>query len=515
MPTTPLQLGQLFLSFSELKNAVEDWSIADKFTFRMHLKDKDRADYRCKFSINRPARAVENDILCNWRVFASRTRTGDIKISRLILEHNCLGAAIPLRSTSNNQSWLTRQVPKHLAVGTRRTTPRELIDTVQLHYNEEISYQAAYKACAKLSNNTVGYERDSYRQLPAYLARIQASNPWAYLRLDTIPTAEIDASSGQQLLQFRRIFICPAEAQLSFQQCRPFVALDGTFCKARYIQTLLLAVTIDANGHIVLLAWAIVEGENSDSWTWFLYHLKHAIPQIMTATIMSDRDKGLINGEAILGERIVRAHCCFHICQNFKAKFGTRLTEQHFWGIANARSEAVYTTRLLCLEEQKSEAADYLRGIDTEVWVTAFFPGKRYGHNTSNIVESYNKSLQLERELSIVDLLNEIWHSSMAARFKRLQQAELALAGYPFTAICRTEAETSRLWAQSNRVRVSTATEAEVVQWVPGVDNHIEKVHIVNCILFPPLYISLTLANTNSIFFSAYKIMYLYKISGE
>lgn len=135
---------------------------------------------------------------------------------------------------------------------------------------------------------------------------------------------------------------------------------------------------------------------------------------------MSDGDEGLINGEAVLGEGIAQAHCCFHLCQNFKSKFGTRLTEQHFWGIANARSETVYTAKLLALEELKLEAANYLRGIDKRLSVMVFFSGKRYGHNTSNIVESYNKSLQLERELSIVDLLNEIWYSSMSIRFKRL-----------------------------------------------------------------------------------------------
>ena len=91
----------------------------------------------------------------------------------------------------------------------------------------------------------------------------------------------------------------------------------------------------------------------------------------------------------------------------------------------------------------------------------------------------------MERELSIVDLLNEIWHSSMATQFKRFQQAESSLEGYPFTSICRTEAETSRLWAQSNRVRASTAVEAEVVQLVPGADDNMERIHIVNCIQFP------------------------------
>ena len=42
---------------------------------------------------------------------------------------------------------------------------------------------------------------------------------------------------------------------------------------------------------------------------------------------MSDRDKGLIKGEAILGEGIVRAYCCFHISYNFRTKFKTQLTE--------------------------------------------------------------------------------------------------------------------------------------------------------------------------------------------
>jgi len=84
----------------------------------------------------------------------------------------------------------------------------------------------------------------------------------------------------------------------------------------------------------------------------------------MTAMIMSDGDKGLINGKAILGKRIVQTYCCFHTCQNFKAKFGTQLMEQLFWEIANARSEAVYTIRLPDLDAQRSEAANYLCGID-------------------------------------------------------------------------------------------------------------------------------------------------------
>jgi len=55
---------------------------------------------------------------------------------------------------------------------------------------------------------------------------------------------------------------------------RGIVAVDGTFLKGTFVHTLLLAVGVDAEGHIVILAWAIVEGENESSWKWFFSQLK-------------------------------------------------------------------------------------------------------------------------------------------------------------------------------------------------------------------------------------------------
>jgi hypothetical protein len=43
---------------------------------------------------------------------------------------------------------------------------------------------------------------------------------------------------------------------------RRIVAVDGTFLTGKFALTLLLAVGIDANGHNVILAWAVVESEN-------------------------------------------------------------------------------------------------------------------------------------------------------------------------------------------------------------------------------------------------------------
>jgi len=92
---------------------------------------------------------------------------------------------------------------------------------------------------------------------------------------------------------FQRIFVCPLHSRTTFQQLRRIVAADGTFLTGRFVLTLLLAVGIDANGHNVILAWAVVESENRDSWECFLRLLRRCIPEIASepCVFISDREK--------------------------------------------------------------------------------------------------------------------------------------------------------------------------------------------------------------------------------
>jgi hypothetical protein len=114
----------------------------------------------------------------------------------------------------------------------------------------------------------------------------------------------------------------------------------------------------------------------------------------------------------MLGPIVIAAHCCYHLRENFIEKFGRALAS-HFWAVARARTDVAYFAALEKLREVKPAAAEYLENASPETWAEALFRGRRYGHDTSNIVESVNQTLKLERELPIVKLLDAIWHRLM------------------------------------------------------------------------------------------------------
>ena len=176
---------------------------------------------------------------------------------------------------------------------------------------------------------------------------------------------------------------------------------------------------------------------------------------------MSDRDKGLLAADHILGEQVTRLTCCFHLHQNFK-RF--RNVEHLFWPLANSKSPNDFLTKMAELEELHAPAAEYLRRIDSSLWVTAYITGCSFGHKTSNVVESMNQVLKSEWELSILDLLNEIWHILMNTRYQRFTIACRAEEDQLHTDFALTKLLESRQWASRNRVRIATRTTAEVIQ---------------------------------------------------
>jgi hypothetical protein len=91
------------------------------------------------------------------------------------------------------------------------------------------------------------------------------------------------------------------------------LSIDDTFLMGKYEDTLLIAIEIDANRQLVLLAFAIVEKENNNSWGWFLRLVRKVVVSLRCEVcVISDRHVRIINvvREVIPNHSHVHHHWC-------------------------------------------------------------------------------------------------------------------------------------------------------------------------------------------------------------
>ena len=70
---------------------------------------------------------------------------------------------------------------------------------------------------------------------------------------------------------FERLYICLEGCKKGFLAgCRPFIDLDACHLKNKSGGQLIIAVYRDPSEEYFPLAYAVVEAETKDSWTWFL-----------------------------------------------------------------------------------------------------------------------------------------------------------------------------------------------------------------------------------------------------
>jgi transposase-like protein len=80
-----------------------------------------------------------------------------------------------------------------------------------------------------------------------------------------------------------------------FKQCRPVICIDGTFLTEKYKGTILTVVATDDNNQLLPLAIAFAEGENGDSWYWFLDRLKQmVVGDVSDVCVIYDRHKCIL-----------------------------------------------------------------------------------------------------------------------------------------------------------------------------------------------------------------------------
>ncbi|XP_057516149.1 uncharacterized protein LOC130797526 [Amaranthus tricolor] len=169
------------------------------------------------------------------------------------------------------------------------------------------------KAFKKRVNRELGCEvNEEYSRVWDYAEAIRRFNPGSTaivkcIGIDTPPPL------------FQRMYIClPACKEGFVAGCRPIICVDGAHLKGQFPGVLLTAVGKDGNNNIFPVAWAVVETENVETWTWFLNLLVEDLKSVSSSsswvqagcedfTFMSDRQKGLIEAlNAVVPEAEIR-----------------------------------------------------------------------------------------------------------------------------------------------------------------------------------------------------------------
>ncbi|KAJ9561242.1 hypothetical protein OSB04_006402 [Centaurea solstitialis] len=145
-------------------------------------------------------------------------------------------------------------------------------------------------------------------------------------------------------LQARKVNLCTArilsqhiQEEIATNPDIPLKTLHEQIQKKAHPEQILIAVGVDPNHGIYPLAYAIVEAETTNSWTWFLECLGDDLELVSNSnfTFISDRQKGIIPAIARVFPAADHRFCVRHIQQNMKQTWKGKVYNDLLWRCAS------------------------------------------------------------------------------------------------------------------------------------------------------------------------------------
>ena len=130
--------------------------------------------------------------------------------------------------------------------------------------------------------------------------------------------------------------------------------------------------------------------------------------------MLSDRQKGLLDGVATIFPDSPHGYCLKHLEANFHKEFKNVELKTFLWKAARAKTVEDFQKALSNMRIIDPRSVDWLLDhASPEHWAELYFPGRGYGYLTSNIAESLNSWLLEAREMPILAMFERIRHQLM------------------------------------------------------------------------------------------------------
>ncbi|KAL3687252.1 hypothetical protein R1sor_013561 [Riccia sorocarpa] len=292
---------------------------------------------------------------CNWRVRGKVANDTTVVITVCELVHTCPSHLHSWRASATAK-WLANVLGNQV-INNPSIFVTQLQDVFRNEYGRQTSYKAMWKGKEAIMDHIQGSESSSFQCIPAFCETLKVLDPGAYAEWETYPSTR----------HFWRIFVCPTALGRAFPHLRPHIGLDACHSKNhKFPGQVLLATAMDGNNHVNYLAYAVVDKENEENWTWFL----------------------LLLCRAVVGIKAVR-----------------------------------YKQVLQAITATSAECGLYVGNIDPKTYTAYAVPLPRFGHTTSNLVEVANSCILPLRAYAPFKLCYQLYLYLMELKARRQKEA--------------------------------------------------------------------------------------------
>lgn len=219
-------VGQVFRGgVIDFRQVLQRYAIENGFMYDLVKNDKYRVTAKCKFE------------KCEWRVHAILDRSsGEFVIKDLLNEHRC-GSTYRRNKHKRVTSSLVASEIASMVNQNNNTSPMHILEFFADKYGLDLPYYHAWLGVEKARGKVFGDYESSFDKLRWYVEAAKIANPGSVLKL------EVDAETKE----FSRVFVAFNACISGFNNCRPFLCLDGAHLKGRFKGTLLAATGKDAD----------------------------------------------------------------------------------------------------------------------------------------------------------------------------------------------------------------------------------------------------------------------------
>ncbi|XP_058753673.1 uncharacterized protein LOC131626849 [Vicia villosa] len=387
------ELGMYFTSKSDIKDAVISYAVQNGRDLKFIKNDKKRVRVRCKDG-------------CQWELYCSKLPDEDSwQVRKIIDEHNCSREYnVKLLSTK----WLSKRIQNSLK-NNPRLKVKDIKEKALRKWNVGINKTKAIRARVAARDKVDGSFLGDYNRIYDYCHELLKANQGSTIKMNVDPVPE---GVDDQRPYFKRLYICYAACKESFKLSRHVIGLDGCFLKGLCGGQILAAIGRDPNDQMLPIAYAVVESENKDSWTWFLELLIADLggaDECLTYTFISDQQKGLLPATDELLPNAEQRFCVRHLYNNFRKRFPGKMLKEVIWKAAKSTYAQAWEREVKRMRLANAEAYLHMMKTPPRFWSRSYFrTTNKCDAVLNNMSESFNSVILDSRGKPLVTMLEEI-----------------------------------------------------------------------------------------------------------